>query len=61
MSQHEVRVAVLGAGTVGSQVIRLLGERAEDFAQRSGARLTLVGIGDRKVDAPAPTTSTALC
>ena len=54
MSQHEVRVAVLGAGTVGSQVIRLLGERAEDFAQRSGARLTLVGIGDRKVDAPRP-------
>lgn len=54
MAQQEVRVAVLGAGTVGSQVIRLLGERAEDFAQRSGARLTLVGIGDRNVDGPRP-------
>lgn len=54
MSHNEVRVAVLGAGTVGSQVIRLLGERAEDFAQRSGARLTVVGIGDRKPAAEQP-------
>lgn len=46
-----VRVAVLGAGTVGSEVIRLLGERAEDFAQRSGARLEIVGIGVNNVAA----------
>lgn len=54
MSQHEVRVSVLGAGTVGSQVIRLLGERAEDFAQRSGARLVITGIGDRKAASEQP-------
>src|SRR5659263_203270 len=54
MSLQEVRVAVLGAGTVGSQVIRLLGERAEDFAQRSGARLVITGIGDRKPASEQP-------
>jgi len=47
-------VSVLGAGTVGSQVIRLLGERAEDFAQRSGARLVITGIGDRKSASEQP-------
>lgn len=51
---RDVTVAVLGAGTVGSQVIRLLGERAEDFAHRSGARLKLVGIGVRHLDTPRP-------
>ncbi|HHW83799.1 MAG TPA: homoserine dehydrogenase [Actinomycetales bacterium] len=40
-----VRVAVLGAGTVGSQVVRLLRERAEDFEARAGAPLEVVGIG----------------
>lgn len=51
---RDVKVAVLGAGTVGSQVIRLLGERAEDFAHRSGARLRLVGVGVRNIAAPRP-------
>jgi len=54
MSQQEVRLSVLGAGTVGSQVIRLLGERAEDFAQRSGARLVITGIGDRRPASDQP-------
>ncbi|MGO1582561.1 MAG: homoserine dehydrogenase [Actinomycetaceae bacterium] len=40
----EVRVALLGAGTVGSQVVRLLGERADDLEARAGAPLRLVGI-----------------
>lgn len=46
-----VRVAVLGAGTVGSQVIRLLGERREDLQHRSGANLELVGVGVRDLRA----------
>ncbi|MHB1064262.1 MAG: homoserine dehydrogenase [Georgenia sp.] len=42
---HEVvRVALLGCGTVGSQVVRLLGEHADDLTERAGARLELVGI-----------------
>ena len=34
-------VAVLGAGTVGSQVIRILGEQSEDLAARAGANLRI--------------------
>lgn len=40
-----VRIAVLGAGTVGSQVVRLLQERASDFEARAGGPLEVVGIG----------------
>ncbi|HZK04901.1 MAG TPA: homoserine dehydrogenase [Actinomycetaceae bacterium] len=40
-----VRIAVLGAGTVGSQVLRLLQESADDFEARAGAPLEVVGIG----------------
>ncbi|SNU01551.1 homoserine dehydrogenase [Ruaniaceae bacterium KH17] len=47
-----VRIGVLGCGTVGSEVIRLLGERAEDFAQRSGADLELTGIAVRDLETP---------
>ena len=32
-----LKVGVLGAGTVGSQVIRILQSSREDFAARSGA------------------------
>src|SRR4051794_16734281 len=42
-----VRVALLGCGTVGSQVVRLLHEHADDLAARAGARLELVGIAVR--------------
>ena len=49
---RNVRVALLGAGSVGSQVARLLLEQADDLAGRAGAGLELVGIGVRDVDAP---------
>jgi homoserine dehydrogenase len=49
---RNVRVALLGAGSVGSQVARLLLEQGADFAGRAGAGLELVGIGVRDVDAP---------
>ena len=49
---RNVRVALLGAGSVGSQVARLLLEQGDDFAGRAGAGLELVGIGVRDVDAP---------
>ena len=48
---RNLRVALLGAGSVGSQVARLLLEQGDEFASRVGARLELVGIAVRDVDA----------
>ncbi|WP_449374704.1 homoserine dehydrogenase [Arthrobacter psychrolactophilus] len=47
-----LKVALLGAGNVGSQVARILLEDSEVLAARTGARLELVGIAVRNVDAP---------
>ena len=44
---RELTVALLGGGTVGSQVARLLRESADDLAARAGAPLRLVGVGVR--------------
>lgn len=43
-----VRVALLGCGTVGLQVARLLIEQADDLRARVGRPLELVAIGDRR-------------
>src|SRR5215207_7827693 len=51
-SDKRLRVAVLGCGSVGSQVVRLLGEQADDLAARVGARVELVGVAVRRLDAP---------
>ncbi|MGK2348409.1 homoserine dehydrogenase [Actinomyces sp. W5033] len=47
-----LRVGVLGSGTVGTQVVRLLGEQAQEFAARSGALLEVTGIAVRDLSAP---------
>ncbi len=47
-----LKVALLGAGNVGSQVARILLEDANTLAARTGARLELAGIAVRTVDAP---------
>ncbi|MEO5853235.1 MAG: homoserine dehydrogenase [Nocardioides sp.] len=47
-----LRVAVLGCGSVGSQVVRLLAEQAADLTARVGAPVELVGIAVRRIDAP---------
>ena len=47
-----LRVGVLGSGTVGTQVVRLLLEQADDFAARSGARMEITGIAVRDLSAP---------
>lgn len=44
---ERLRVAVLGAGTVGTEVVRLLTTQADDLAARVGARLELVGVAVR--------------
>ena len=54
MASHDgpVRVALLGCGTVGTEVARLLISHADDLAARVGAPLELVGIAERSLDAP---------
>ena len=54
MASHDgpVRVALLGCGTVGTEVARLLITHADDLAARVGAPLELVGIAERSLDAP---------
>ena len=47
-----VNVAVLGAGTVGSQVIRLIQEEGGDLAARAGADLNIQAVVVRNVSAP---------
>lgn len=49
-----VRVALLGGGTVGSQVARLLTDSADDLQARVGAPLELVGVAVRDVSKPRP-------
>ncbi|HEX3813635.1 MAG TPA: homoserine dehydrogenase [Mycobacteriales bacterium] len=43
-----IGVAVLGCGSVGSQVVRLLGEQAADLEARVGAPLDLIGVAVRR-------------
>jgi len=52
MSERPLRVAVLGCGSVGSQVVRLLREQAADLAARVGAPVELAGVAVRRIDAP---------
>jgi homoserine dehydrogenase len=47
-ADRPVGVALLGAGVVGSQVARLIGEHAGDLAARIGRPLRLVGVAVRR-------------
>ena len=47
---RSVKVALLGCGSVGSQVVRLLHEQADDLAARAGAPIELVGVAVRRPD-----------
>lgn len=51
---RNLRIALLGAGNVGSQVARLLLENGRELADRAGAGLELVGIAVRDPDAERP-------
>jgi len=52
VTDRRLKVAVLGCGSVGSQVVRLLQEQAGDLAARVGAPVDLVGVAVRRLDAP---------
>ncbi len=49
-----LRVALLGAGSVGAQVARLLTENSHELAARVGAELELIGIAVRNLDSKRP-------
>jgi homoserine dehydrogenase len=49
---RSLRVALLGAGSVGAQVARLLLDHGDELAQRVGAPLELAGVAVRDLDAP---------
>nr|MSZ95588.1 homoserine dehydrogenase [Actinomycetota bacterium] len=46
-----LRIALLGAGTVGGQVARLLLENKNELAARVGAELELIGVAVRDLKA----------
>src|SRR4051812_38236282 len=54
MGDQPLRVALLGAGAVGSQVARLLASQATDLAARVGGPFELVGIGVRRAGLDRP-------
>ena len=43
-----IRVALLGCGTVGREVVRLLHEQADELAARAGAPVELAGVAVRR-------------
>lgn len=49
-----VGIAILGIGTVGQQVLRLLQERAEDFERRIGGPIAIRGVAVRDKSKPRP-------
>jgi homoserine dehydrogenase len=52
VADSPVRVALLGCGAVGSEVVRLLHEQADDLTARIGATLRLMGIAVRRSGRP---------
>ena len=48
MTDRTLRVALLGCGVVGTEVVRLLQLQRDDLTQRIGASLELVGIAVRR-------------
>ena len=51
MGTQPIKVALLGAGVVGTEVARLIIEQSEDLAARIGAPLEVVGVGVRRAGA----------
>ncbi|MEO3786492.1 homoserine dehydrogenase [Actinocorallia sp. B10E7] len=49
-----VRVALLGCGVVGTEIVRLLREQSDDLAARVGAPVELAGIAVRRPDRVRP-------
>ncbi|GAA2778334.1 homoserine dehydrogenase [Saccharopolyspora taberi] len=46
--REPIRVALLGCGTVGTEVLRLLQDQPEEFAARAGAPVQVTGVAVRR-------------
>ncbi|GAA2348398.1 homoserine dehydrogenase [Saccharopolyspora halophila] len=46
--REPIRVALLGCGTVGTEVLRLLQDQSEEFAARTGAPVLVTGVAVRR-------------
>jgi homoserine dehydrogenase len=53
MTRASLRIGVLGAGTVGREVVRLLLDDRDRLATGGGCTLTLVGVAVRNIEAAA--------
>ncbi len=51
---EKLSVVILGGGTVGTEVVRLLEEHADDLAARAGAPLVVTGVAVRDVTRERP-------
>jgi homoserine dehydrogenase len=51
-SVNEVRIGLLGLGTVGAGVVKILQSRGETLQERAGARLRLAAIADTDLTRP---------
>jgi homoserine dehydrogenase len=49
-----IRVAIIGAGTVGSHVVELIKSQAADLKMRIGADLELIGVGVKDISKNRP-------
>lgn len=54
MSEKTVKIGLLGAGTVGSQVARILSEQNRELSARAGVRLVLSGVAVRDTGKTRP-------
>ncbi|GAA4886235.1 MULTISPECIES: homoserine dehydrogenase [Saccharopolyspora] len=50
VNREPIRVALLGCGTVGTEVLRLLQDQPEEFAARTGAPMQVTGVAVRRPD-----------
>ena len=53
MSEHRVRLGVIGHGTVGAAFVRLVKQQSDAIAARSGVRLEVARVAVRNLDAHA--------
>jgi homoserine dehydrogenase len=53
MSEHRVRLGVIGHGTVGAAFVRLVKQQSDTIAARSGVRLEVARVAVRNIDAHA--------
>lgn len=57
---ESLKIGLLGAGTVGTQVARIIQDEAEDLQQRVGCKLEITGVGVRDLSKDRPGIEKAL-